>query len=139
MQWDGNPNIVLDIQTTLGISLPVQVTYKCCKWKLTQIFLQYHAVPNMILSYYGVPSLFVKKKASTNCTQSYQLQFEDSVSFNQKCMCVVLLVQFLEGKRKNTVSVYKFTSFLQLEVHGARKTNLISSTNYRSLSPFISR
>jgi hypothetical protein len=26
MQWDGNPNIVLDIQTTLGISLPVQVT-----------------------------------------------------------------------------------------------------------------
>ena len=25
MQWDGNPNIVLDIQTTLGISLPVQV------------------------------------------------------------------------------------------------------------------
>ncbi|KAM0854377.1 hypothetical protein ACQ4PT_050458 [Festuca glaucescens] len=24
MQWDGNPNIVLDIQTTLGISLPVQ-------------------------------------------------------------------------------------------------------------------
>ncbi|CAN6182676.1 unnamed protein product [Urochloa humidicola] len=25
LQWDGNPNIVLDIQTTLGISLPVQV------------------------------------------------------------------------------------------------------------------
>ncbi|KAK3123190.1 hypothetical protein QOZ80_8AG0625840 [Eleusine coracana subsp. coracana] len=25
MQWDGNPNIILDIQTTLGISLPVQV------------------------------------------------------------------------------------------------------------------
>uniref|UniRef100_A0A0D9X6G9 C2 domain-containing protein n=1 Tax=Leersia perrieri TaxID=77586 RepID=A0A0D9X6G9_9ORYZ len=24
LQWDGNPNIVLDIQTTLGISLPVQ-------------------------------------------------------------------------------------------------------------------
>jgi hypothetical protein len=30
MQWDGNPNIVLDIQTTLGISLPVQVIFKCC-------------------------------------------------------------------------------------------------------------
>uniref|UniRef100_K3YNW9 SMP-LTD domain-containing protein n=1 Tax=Setaria italica TaxID=4555 RepID=K3YNW9_SETIT len=25
LQWDGNPNIVLDIQTTLGISLPVQI------------------------------------------------------------------------------------------------------------------
>lgn len=25
LQWDGNPNIVLDIETTLGISLPVQV------------------------------------------------------------------------------------------------------------------
>ncbi|XP_066398160.1 synaptotagmin-5-like isoform X1 [Miscanthus floridulus] len=25
LQWDGNPNIVLDIRTTLGISLPVQV------------------------------------------------------------------------------------------------------------------
>jgi hypothetical protein len=30
MQWDGNPNIVLDIQTTLGISLPVQVIFNCC-------------------------------------------------------------------------------------------------------------
>ena len=25
MQWDGNPNIVLDIKTKLGVSLPVQV------------------------------------------------------------------------------------------------------------------
>lgn len=30
LQWDGNPNIVLDIQTTLGISLPVQVTRNFC-------------------------------------------------------------------------------------------------------------
>jgi hypothetical protein len=30
MQWDGNPNIVLDIQTTLGISLPVQVIFNYC-------------------------------------------------------------------------------------------------------------
>jgi hypothetical protein len=32
LQWDGNPNIVLDIQTTLGISLPVQVI--CCSYTL---------------------------------------------------------------------------------------------------------
>ncbi|XP_073098720.1 synaptotagmin-5 [Elaeis guineensis] len=25
LQWDGNPNIVLDIQTTLGVALPIQV------------------------------------------------------------------------------------------------------------------
>lgn len=25
MQWDGNPNIVLDIKTKVGVSLPVQV------------------------------------------------------------------------------------------------------------------
>lgn len=25
MQWDGNPNIVLDINTRIGVSLPVQV------------------------------------------------------------------------------------------------------------------
>lgn len=30
LQWDGNPNIVLDIETTLGISLPVQVIHNCC-------------------------------------------------------------------------------------------------------------
>lgn len=40
MQWDGNPNIVLDIQTTLGISLPVQVT----------LGLSYLAVHNMIFA-----------------------------------------------------------------------------------------
>jgi len=28
MQWDGNPNIVLDIKTKVGIVLPVQVTHK---------------------------------------------------------------------------------------------------------------
>lgn len=26
LQWDGNPSIVLDIKTKLGIALPVQVT-----------------------------------------------------------------------------------------------------------------
>jgi len=25
MQWDGNPNIVLDVKTHLGIALPIQV------------------------------------------------------------------------------------------------------------------
>lgn len=25
MQWDGNPSIVLDIKTLVGVSLPVQV------------------------------------------------------------------------------------------------------------------
>lgn len=25
MQWDGNPSIVLDIKTLLGVALPVQV------------------------------------------------------------------------------------------------------------------
>lgn len=30
MQWDGNPNIVLNINTKLGVSLPVQVTFICC-------------------------------------------------------------------------------------------------------------
>lgn len=25
MEWDGNPNIVLDIKTTFGVSLPIQV------------------------------------------------------------------------------------------------------------------
>lgn len=27
MQWDGNPSIILDINTLLGVGLPVQVTY----------------------------------------------------------------------------------------------------------------
>lgn len=26
MQWDGNPNIILDIKTYLGVALPVQVS-----------------------------------------------------------------------------------------------------------------
>lgn len=26
MQWDGNPNIILDIKTYLGVGLPVQVS-----------------------------------------------------------------------------------------------------------------
>lgn len=25
VEWDGNPNIVLDIKTTFGVSLPIQV------------------------------------------------------------------------------------------------------------------
>lgn len=25
IQWDGNPNIVLDIKTMLGVALPIQV------------------------------------------------------------------------------------------------------------------
>lgn len=29
MQWDGNPSIILDIKTYLGVALPVQVTYVC--------------------------------------------------------------------------------------------------------------
>lgn len=28
MQWDGNPNIVLDIKTKVGVVLPVQVIHK---------------------------------------------------------------------------------------------------------------
>ena len=27
MNWDGNPDIVLDVKTRLGVGLPVQVTY----------------------------------------------------------------------------------------------------------------
>lgn len=27
MKWDGNPNIVLDINTHIGVALPVQVIY----------------------------------------------------------------------------------------------------------------
>ena len=30
MQWDGNPNIVLDIKTYLGVGLPVQVSTILC-------------------------------------------------------------------------------------------------------------
>lgn len=26
MQWDGNPDIVLDIRTRVGVGLPIQVT-----------------------------------------------------------------------------------------------------------------
>lgn len=26
MQWDGNPNIVLDVQTYLGVALPIQAS-----------------------------------------------------------------------------------------------------------------
>lgn len=29
MQWDGNPKIVFDIETKLGVVLPVKVTYFC--------------------------------------------------------------------------------------------------------------
>lgn len=28
MQWDGNPNIVLDIKTLVGVGLPIQVLSK---------------------------------------------------------------------------------------------------------------
>jgi hypothetical protein len=28
MNWDGNPSIILDIKTRLGVSLPVQVKKK---------------------------------------------------------------------------------------------------------------
>lgn len=27
MQWDGNPSIILDIKTLLGVALPVQVVF----------------------------------------------------------------------------------------------------------------
>jgi hypothetical protein len=27
MQWDGNPNIALDIKTRVGLALPVQVSF----------------------------------------------------------------------------------------------------------------
>ncbi|GJN12789.1 hypothetical protein PR202_ga31100 [Eleusine coracana subsp. coracana] len=65
MQWDGNPNIILDIQTTLGISLPVQymsdlihnsapiispkttkqyvIEHKSCSWLATVPELSYFA------------------------------------------------------------------------------------------------
>ena len=26
LQWDGNPNIILDVRTLVGVSLPIQVT-----------------------------------------------------------------------------------------------------------------
>lgn len=26
IQWDGNPNIVLDVKTRVGVGLPIQVT-----------------------------------------------------------------------------------------------------------------
>lgn len=28
LQWDGNPNIVLDIKTRVGVALPVQVIFQ---------------------------------------------------------------------------------------------------------------
>lgn len=36
VQWDGNPNIVLDVKTHVGVALPIQVhetslTLLCCK------------------------------------------------------------------------------------------------------------
>lgn len=37
LQWDGNPNIVLDIKTRVGVVIPVQVMYKSslgCLWAL---------------------------------------------------------------------------------------------------------
>lgn len=30
MQWDGNPSIILDIKTRLGVALPIQVMYDDC-------------------------------------------------------------------------------------------------------------
>ena len=36
MNWDGNPSIVLDIKTRLGVSLPVQVRFQifsAISWK----------------------------------------------------------------------------------------------------------
>lgn len=30
LQWDGNPNIVLDIRTKLGVALPIQVIHALC-------------------------------------------------------------------------------------------------------------
>lgn len=29
MNWDGNPSIILDIKTRLGVALPVQVSARC--------------------------------------------------------------------------------------------------------------
>lgn len=37
MNWDGNPSIVLDIKTYLGVALPVQVT-----WFFSLIFIYNH-------------------------------------------------------------------------------------------------
>ena len=31
MQWDGNPNIVLDVKTRLGVGLPIQVNIYYCQ------------------------------------------------------------------------------------------------------------
>lgn len=30
IQWDGNPSIILDIKTRVGVVLPVQVTFNIC-------------------------------------------------------------------------------------------------------------
>jgi hypothetical protein len=27
MNWDANPNIILDVKTRLGVALPIQVTF----------------------------------------------------------------------------------------------------------------
>lgn len=38
MQWDGNPSIVLDIKTRLGVALPVQVLCADCPFYYLLLF-----------------------------------------------------------------------------------------------------
>lgn len=41
MNWDGNPSIVLDIKTRLGVSLPVQVIFSSLDLLLKNKIMKY--------------------------------------------------------------------------------------------------
>lgn len=48
VQWDGNPNIVLDIKTRVGLALPVQVML--IKFIPQEVINSIHPVPDIIHS-----------------------------------------------------------------------------------------
>ncbi|MFS7913509.1 putative synaptotagmin-like mitochondrial-lipid-binding domain-containing protein [Helianthus anomalus] len=47
MNWDGNPSIILDIKTRLGVGLPVQVHFE-----YTLIFLLNYLINNKLIAYF---------------------------------------------------------------------------------------
>lgn len=52
MQWDGNPNIELDIRTRVGVGLPVQVVrifaYSC--WRYLIVVYDWEKAIGIVLS-----------------------------------------------------------------------------------------
>lgn len=46
VQWDGNPNIVLDIKTRVGLALPVQVML--IKFIAQEVIKSIHPVPDIL-------------------------------------------------------------------------------------------